>query len=57
MGSNVFANKQGISHKRSGAVASSTAPDVCKTPVGSSMVPIPYANNANPPRSKRAAKP
>lgn len=46
MGSNVFANKQGISHKGSGAEANSTAPDVCKTPVGPSMVPIPYSNNA-----------
>lgn len=46
MGSTVFANKQGISHKGSGAEANSTAPDVCKTPVGPAMVPIPYSNNA-----------
>lgn len=46
MGSIVFANKQGVSHKGSGAEASSTAPDVCKTPMGPAMVPIPYSNNA-----------
>lgn len=46
MGSNVYANKQGISHKGSGAEADSTAPDVCLTPVGPSQVPVPYSNNA-----------
>lgn len=46
MGSNVYANKQGVSHKGSGAEANSTAPDVCKTPMGPAMVPIPYSNNA-----------
>jgi uncharacterized Zn-binding protein involved in type VI secretion len=43
--STVFANGQGISNSHSGAVAVS-APDVCLTPAGSSMVPVPYTNVA-----------
>jgi len=43
--STVFANGQGISNSRSGAVAIS-APDVCLTPAGSSLVPVPYTNVA-----------
>lgn len=45
MGSNVFANGMGISHKGSGAM-STVSPDVCKTPAGPSVVPIPYTNMA-----------
>jgi len=45
MGSTVFANMMGISHKGSGA-KSIVFPDVCKTPVGPSVVPIPYPNIA-----------
>lgn len=45
MGSNVFANMMGISHKGSGAM-STVGPDVCKTPTGSGPVPIPYSNMA-----------
>lgn len=45
MGSTVFANGMGISHKGSGA-KSIVAPDVCKTPAGPSVVPIPYTNMA-----------
>ncbi|MDQ5985502.1 MAG: hypothetical protein CSYNP_01212 [Syntrophus sp. SKADARSKE-3] len=56
MGSNVFANKQGISHKGSGAEANSTVPDVCLTPVGSAMVPIPYSNNAKYPLWTKEAR-
>ena len=43
--STVFANKQGITHKDSGAFSVS-GPDVCLTPVGKSKVPIPYSNVA-----------
>ena len=43
--STVFANGQGITNSHSGAVAVS-APDVCKTPAGSSLVPVPYTNVA-----------
>lgn len=40
----VFANCRSIIHKGSGDKAMNAAPDVCKTPVGSSVVPIPYPN-------------
>lgn len=43
--STVFANSQGISSTDSGAVAVS-GPDVCLTPMGSTVVPIPYTNVA-----------
>ena len=38
-----YANGRGIAHKGSGGL-STVFPDVCKTPVGSSVVPIPYPN-------------
>ncbi len=43
--STVFANGQGITNKGSGAVVVS-GPDVCLTPMGPSVVPIPYTNVA-----------
>jgi len=43
--STVFANSQGISNTDSGAVAVS-GPDVCLTPLGSTVVPVPYTNVA-----------
>ena len=43
--STVFANGQGISNTGSGDVVIS-GPDVCLTPMGPSMVPIPYTNIA-----------
>lgn len=43
MAQTTFANSRGIVHKGSGGV-STVFPDVCKTPVGSSIVPIPYPN-------------
>ncbi len=46
MGSSVFVNKQGWSHKGSGGVSTNTAPDVCLTQVGNSVIPIPYPNIA-----------
>ena len=43
MAQTTFANSRGIAHKGSGGL-STVFPDVCKTPVGSSVVPIPYPN-------------
>lgn len=43
--STVFANNQGISSTDSGAIVIS-GPDVCLTPMGSSLVPVPYTNVA-----------
>ncbi len=43
MAQTVFANTRGVVHKLSGGT-STVFPDVCKTPVGSSVVPIPYPN-------------
>lgn len=43
MGQTTFANSRGIAHKGSGGM-SPVFPDVCKTPVGPSIVPIPYPN-------------
>jgi len=43
--STVFANNQGVSSKESGAITVS-GPDVCLTPMGSSLVPVPYTNVA-----------
>jgi len=42
MSRSVFANNRNISHTGSGDKAVSSAPDVCKTPIGSSTPPIPY---------------
>lgn len=38
----VFANTRNFSHKGSGDKSACTAPDVCKTPIGSAIPPIPY---------------
>lgn len=43
MGQTTFANSRGIAHKGSGGM-SIVFPDVCKTPIGNSVVPIPYPN-------------
>lgn len=43
MAQTTFANGRGIVHKGSGGL-STVFPDVCKTPVGSAVVPIPYPN-------------
>jgi hypothetical protein len=43
MAQTTFANTRGIAHKGSGGL-STVFPDVCKTPVGSAVVPIPYPN-------------
>jgi hypothetical protein len=39
----VFVNSRGVVHKGSGGM-SIVFPDVCKTPIGIAVVPIPYAN-------------
>jgi len=43
MACSVFVNGRGIAHKGSGG-KSIVFPDVCKTPIGPSVVPIPYPN-------------
>ena len=43
MSQTTFANTRGIVHQDSGGT-SVVFPDVCKTPVGPSIVPIPYPN-------------
>jgi len=43
MAQTTFANSKGIAHKGSGG-SSIVFPDVCLTPVGNSVVPIPYPN-------------
>ncbi len=43
MAQTTFANSRGVVHKGSGGI-SIVFPDVCKTPVGSAVVPIPYPN-------------
>jgi hypothetical protein len=43
MAQTTFANTRGIVHKGSGG-KSTVFPDVCKTPIGSAIVPIPYPN-------------
>jgi len=43
MAQTTFSNTRGIAHKGSGGM-SMVFPDVCKTPVGSAVVPIPYPN-------------
>ena len=42
MSRTVYANNRNFSHKGSGDKAASSAPDVCKTPMGNSTPPIPY---------------
>ncbi len=43
MAQTTFCNSRGIVHKGSGGM-SLVFPDVCKTPIGPSVVPIPYPN-------------
>jgi uncharacterized Zn-binding protein involved in type VI secretion len=43
MTQSTFANGRGIAHKGSGGM-SIAFPDVCKTPAGPAVVPIPYPN-------------
>ncbi len=43
MAQTTFSNSRGIAHKGSGGM-SVVFPDVCRTPVGNAVVPIPYPN-------------
>ena len=43
MAETTFCNTRGIDHKGSAGM-NAVFPDVCKTPVGSAVVPIPYPN-------------
>ncbi len=43
MAQTTFSNGRGIAHKGSGG-SSTVFPDVCLTPIGIAVVPIPYAN-------------
>lgn len=43
MAQTTFSNGRGIAHKGSGG-KSIVFPDVCKTPIGPAIVPIPYPN-------------
>jgi hypothetical protein len=45
MSTNTTVNGQTVVHKDSGGVVN-TSPDVCVTPIGNSIVPIPYVNVA-----------
>jgi len=45
MATKIRANGQTVVHETSDGILN-TAPDVCKTPMGSSVVPIPYSNIA-----------
>ena len=51
MAQTTFCNTRGIAHKGSGGM-STVFPDVCKTPVGSAVVPIPYPNTKSNPTAK-----
>lgn len=46
MGVTINVNGISLVHKDSGGVATATMPDVCKTQMGSSVVPVPYPNIA-----------
>lgn len=43
MACTVFSNTRGVAHKKSGSI-SLVFPDVCLTPIGPAVVPIPYPN-------------
>jgi len=43
MAQTTFSNGRGIAHKGSGG-KSTVFPDVCLTPIGNAVVPIPYSN-------------
>jgi len=55
MGQTAFSNGRGIAHKGSGG-KSIVFPDVCKTPVGPSIVPIPYPNIGQSADTSKGAK-
>lgn len=58
MAQTVFANSRGVDHKGSGGM-SMVFPDICKTPIGPSIVPIPYPNigrSSNTTKGPKAVK-
>jgi len=55
MGQTTFSNGRGIAHKGSGG-KSIVFPDVCKTPIGPSIVPIPYPNIGQSSDTSKGAK-
>lgn len=55
MGVTVGVNHLSVVHKGSGGITP-CFPDVCKTPVGSAIVPIPYPNIAKSSDTDKAAK-
>ncbi len=55
MAQTTFSNGRGIAHKGSGG-KSIVFPDVCKTPIGSSIVPIPYPNIGQSADTSKGAK-
>lgn len=55
MGVTVSANKRSVVHKGSGGITI-IFPDICKTPVGPSIVPIPYPNVAKSSTTKKGTK-
>ncbi len=52
----VFTNSRSNIHKGSGDKAVAGAPDVCKTPVGNAVVPIPYPNISQSSTLKKGSK-
>ncbi len=52
----VYTNNRSNIHKGSGDKAVAGAPDVCKTPVGSAVVPIPYPNISQSSTLKKGSK-
>ncbi len=56
MAHNVFTNGRSNIHKGSGDKAVAGAPDVCKTPIGSAVVPIPYPNISQSSTLKKGSK-
>jgi len=55
MSQSTFANSRGIVHKGSGG-GNIVFPDVCKTPVGPAIVPIPYPNMGKASDTSKGAK-
>ena len=53
---NVFTNNRSNIHKGSGDKAIASAPDVCKTPAGPSVIPIPYPNISESSTLKKGSK-
>lgn len=55
MATNTTVNGQTVVHKESGGVVI-TSPDVCMTPIGNSVVPIPYLNVASSSHTSKGSR-